>query len=372
VDSRRIRTIAGRLGAVQIDSVNVLVRSHYLPLFSRLGPYKAALLDRAVYERRELFEYWGHEASLLPVELHALLRWRMDRAARGETWKILARFAKDRSRYVQAVYDEVATRGPLGASELADPGPRGGPWWGWAQGKRALEWLFSCGRVSTAGRRHFERIYDLTERVLPPPVLAAPVPPEAEAQRALLLIAAGALGVATARDLADYFRFKPPEARIRVGELVEEGRLVAVGVEGFRDAAYVLPTLRVPRRIDARALLSPFDSLVWERTRTERLFGFRFRLELYTPAPQRVYGYYVLPFLLGEKLVARVSLKADRPEHELLVPGAFLEPGASAAPVAEALAIELRSLAAWLGLERIRVGARGSLHRALRKALRPH
>jgi uncharacterized protein YcaQ len=280
----------------------------------------------------------------------------------------MERLATEKPGFVRAVLAEVAERGPLAASELTDPGPRRGPWWGWGDGKAALEWLFWTGEVAVAERRNFERRYDLTGRVLPPEVLASPTPPPEEAHRQLLVHAAGALGVATASDLADYFRIRVSEARPRVAELVEAGVLEAVEVEGWNRPAYLHTGARVPRRVEARALLSPFDSLVFERSRTERLFGFRFRLEVYVPAAQRVHGYYVLPFLLGEDLVARVDVKADRRRRVLLVPGAFAEPAAAAGTAAH-LVGELLRLASWLGLDDVEVGHRGDLAAALRECL---
>jgi uncharacterized protein YcaQ len=357
VDRRHLHRLMGRLRLLQIDSVNVVVRSHYLPVFSRLGAYERDLVDREAYRRRALFEYWAHEASLLPVALQPLLRWRM---ARGEAWGRMARMAEEKPGYVQSVLDEVTDRGPLAASELSEPGARRGPWWGWADGKATLEWLFWTGQVAVAGRRNFERCYDLPERVLPSEVLAAPTPPVEEAHRRLLAHAAAAHGVGTAADLADYFRIRVPEARPRLAELVEAGELVPVEVEGWDRPAYLHVDARLPRRIDRCAL--------FERSRTERLFGFRFRLEVYVPAAQRVHGYYVLPFLLGEHLVARVDLKADRRRRVLLVLGAFAEPGADRrADLVGALTGELLRLAGWLGLEDIEVGERGDLAHALRE-----
>lgn len=358
-----------RIGLVQIDAVNVLVRAHYLPLHARLGAYDPAILDGLVYRERALFEYWGHEASLLPVELQPFLRWRMARAASGEAWIGLVRFARRRRDYVAAVYDEVAARGPLRAGALSSGGRRRGPWWGWADGKRALEWLFWTGRIAVAGRERFERLYDLTERVLPPEVLARPTPTPEAAHAELLLRAARALGVGTARDLADYFRLRLTDARPRLAELVEAGRLEAVTVEGWREPAYRDPGSGPPRPVEARAVLAPFDPLVWERSRVGRLFGLHFRLELYTPRADRRYGYYVLPFLLGETLVARIDAKADRAAKALLVPAAHLEPGARPEVVALALLEELRALAGWLGLERVVIGPRGNLARTLRRVV---
>ncbi len=369
-DGAALRRAVERLGVLQIDSVNVLVRAHYLPLFSRLGPYATDLLDAAAYggRRRTLFEYWGHAASLLPVALQPLLRWRMARAARGEgNYGALARFARERRAYVDAVLAEVAARGPLTASELSEGGRGQGSWWGWSDGKHAVEWLFWAGMLTTAYRRGFERVYDLPERVLPRRILAAPDPEPAEAQRALLLRAARALGVASERDLRDYYRIPPADARARLREAVEAGELLPVSVEGWSHSAYLHPEARAPRRVAARALLVPFDPLIWERARTERLFGFRYRIEIYTPAARRVHGYYVLPFLLGERLVARVDLKADRQAGCLRVLAAHAEPGQARAEVAAPLRAELDLMAGWLGLARVTLGRRGDLLPLLRR-----
>ncbi len=366
-DRRHLRRVIERLGLFQIDSVNVLARAHYLPLFSRIGPYPLRLLDDAAWSRRrELFEYWGHEASLLPLGAHPLLRWRMARAAEQfEAWGRTARLARERPDYVAAVLREVTQRGPLRAGALEEEGAaRGGPWWGWREAKVALEWLFWTGQVTTAGRRTFERLYDLPERVLPPAVLDAPTPEPADAQRELMRISARALGVAAEPDLRDYFRLPLGDARARVGELVDSGELLPVTVEGWRRPAYLWHEARLPRRVRARALLAPFDPLVWERARTERIFGFRYRIEIYVPAPDRVHGYYVLPFLLGDRLVARVDLKADRLGSALLVQAAYAEAKAPR-ETAQGLAAELRLMATWLGLERVVVGARGDLAPAL-------
>jgi uncharacterized protein YcaQ len=361
------------LGLLQLDSVNVLVRSHYLPLFSRLGGYAMSDLDRLARpgRRRALFEYWGHEASLLPVELQPLLRWRMARAARGQDiYKGMANFARERRDYVERVHAEIAARGPLSAGELSDGGRGRGSWWGWSHGKHALEFLFWAGRVTTAERRGFERVYDLTERVLPPDVLTAPTPDEADAQRALIELSARACGIATEPDLRDYFRLDPADSKARVAELVELGRLRPVTVEGWRDRAYLHGDAAIPRAVTARALLSPFDSLIWMRARIERLFGFHYRLAFYTPAAKRTHGYYVLPFLLDERLTARVDLKADRRRGRLSVLAAHGEPAITAGAVAEALAGELRGMADWLGLPVVHVGRRGDLMPALRVAMR--
>ena len=349
-----LRRVLKRVGLLQIDSVNVLERAHYLPAFSRLGPYPRDLLDRASQRApRRLFEYWGHEASLLPVDLHPLLRWRMERAA-GDAWGGMRRIQRDRPELVARVLEQVAERGPVAASELAESEPRrSGPWWDWSDAKRAVEWLFWSGQVSAARRRRFERLYDLPERVLPPAVLSASTPPVAEAQRELVRVAASALGVAAERDLRDYFRLPAADAKARVAELVEAGELMPVAVEGWgRTRAYLAAGARIPRAIDARALVGPFDSLIWERSRVRRLFGFDYRLEIYVPKPKRRHGYYVLPFLLVDRLVARVDLKADRAASVLRAQQVHLEEDAPAETIAE-LTAELETMAAWLGLDRV-------------------
>jgi uncharacterized protein len=368
-EAGHFKKLTRRLGVVQIDSVNVLARAHYLPAFSRLGGYETELLHQAAYagRRRHLFEYWAHEASYVPVETYPLLRWRMDRAASGsDIYGGLAQIAREKPDYVERIYEEVRQRGPIAAGELEgraaeDAAPRSAGWWGWSDGKRAMEYLFWAGRITTATRRGFERLYDLTERVLPRAALEAPVPDVAEAQRQLLMISARALGLATEPDLRDYFRLRPEDSKARLAELVEAGALLPVAVKGWSQPAYLDPAARLPRRVEARALLSPFDPLVFERSRTERLWDFRYRIEIYTPEAKRIHGYYVLPFLLGDKLVARVDLKADRQNRVLLVPAAHVEGHAEPAAVAPDLFAALEDMARWLGLERIEIGPRGEL-----------
>lgn len=373
VGVRDVKRVVERLGVVQIDSVNALVRSHYLPLFSRLGPYPRGHLETLAWgprRKRALFEYWGHEASLLPVSLYPLLAWRMRRAEQGRgIYSGMARFGRERQDVIERVYRAVEAGGALGAGALTTRTEKAGPWWDWSDEKHALEWLFAAGRLTVAGRRGFERLYDLPERVLPAEVLALAVPDEAEAQRCLLLRAADALGVATESDLRDYYRLDPADARQRLAELLEAGDLQAVQVEGWNRPAYCRGSPRIPRRVDASALLSPFDSLVWERARTERLFDFRYRLEIYTPAPQRVYGYYVLPFLHGARIPARVDLRAERAAGRLAVHALHEEPhGLDDAGVA-ALAVQLTHLADWLGLATIQVGCPRPQAERLRLAL---
>jgi hypothetical protein len=356
VAPRDLRRTVQRLGLHQIDSVNVLARAHYLPAYSRLGPYDRNLIDRAAWgpkRERRLFEYWAHEASLLPLEMHPLLRWRMASAERGEIgWGSLKAFAGERRADADAILERIREEGPLAASDFEEGRGRGG-WWEWGDTKRALEWLFWAGFITTATRRaSFERVYDLTERVIPAAILALPTPAEADARRALVAKAAEALGIATEIELRDYFRLKPEAAKLAVAELVEEGVLMPVHVENWTRPAFLHRDSRRPRRIAGQALLAPFDPLVWERARTEKLFGFRYRIEIYTPAEKRVHGYYVLPFLLDEALVARIDLKADRQRSRLLVQRTTLEPGAPA-ETGERLATELELMSRWLGLERV-------------------
>ena len=355
------RRMVERIGLIQIDSVNVLVRAHELPVFARLGPYPRTLIKDLTERHRELFEYWGHAACLMPMSMQPLWRWRMERMRERESG-FVSRLARERPGYVEAVLDEVRDRGPIAASELTDGGAATGPWWGWADGKAVLEWLFWVGELSVAGRRNgFERTYDLTERVVPPHVLAIPTPSLEDAHRELVRIVANALGVATRRDIFNYLYLRADRTGRAIAELVEAGELQPVRVDGWSDPAWIATGARRPRRLDARALLAPFDSLVFDRERVERLFGMRYRIEIYTPAPKRVYGYYVMPFLLGDTLVGRVDLKADRARGTLLVQAAHGEPEIDRGAVVAALADELCLLADWLELERIEVRGDGDL-----------
>jgi uncharacterized protein len=371
VTRRELAALVDRLGVLQLDSVNVLARSHYLVAFSRLGAYDRAALDALSHEGpRALFEYWGHEASLLPVAMHPIMRWRMARA-RDEAWRGVRAIAR-RTAFVERVRAAVAEHGPVCAGDITVPRARRGEggWWGWSEIKTAVEWLFWSGAVTTAARRRFERLYDLPERVLPAAVVTAATPSEHDAHRALVERAARALGVATERDLGEYYRLRTEPVRRAVADLVTAGTLERVAVAGWRKPGYLHAGARAPASCERAALLSPFDSLIWNRERTERLFGMRYRIELYTPAPERVYGYYVLPFLLGDELVGRVDLKADRAGGRLLVHAAHAHGERPRAQITAALAQELRILADWLGLPRIAVARKGELARGLARTVR--
>lgn len=361
-----LRRVIDHVSLVQIDTVNVLTRAHYMPYYSRLGPYEDRLADDLAYVRRELFEYWGHAASFIPMRLFPALRHRMERQRR---LKWMVQLEEEFPGFVDAVFEQVRQRGPISISDLDDSGGRTGPWWGLSRGKMALEWHFDRGAIGAHSRRKFTRYYDLPERIVPQEQLNAPALTEEEANRDLLLISARSLGVGTATDIADYFRIKPAIARKQLAEMVASGELQQVSVEGWDEAAYALPGTDVPPEpVLARSVVSPFDSLIWERDRTERLFGMRYRIEIYVPAPKRQFGYYVFPFLMDEELVARVDLKADRQKGRLMVQAAHLENGQNAVEVATALADELTTLARWLGLDRVVVGRKGDLVDDLRKA----
>src|SRR5215510_9974870 len=353
-DRRHFRRVLDRLATVQIDSVNVVTRSHELVFFARLGAYDRAALTRWLWGSREVFEYWGHEASLHPTARYPLLRWRM---AGGHAWGGVRRAARDNPELVAAALSEIAAKGPvpIGDLDVNRQHPRHeDAWWGWGQGKRVVEHLFFQGEVTATRRNGFTRYYMLPEQWLPAEVLATAPPPEDEARRQLLLLAAAAHGVGTARDLADYYRLNVPDSRPLLEDLVAEGRLVPARVEGWNDPAYLHPDARLPRRrLRARALLSPFDSLIWERSRVARLWGMAYRIEIYVPEPKRVHGYYVLPFLLDDELVARVDLKADRQAGVLRVRAAWAEPATAADRdrVCAELAAELAALGSWLGLQ---------------------
>jgi hypothetical protein len=357
IDVRHFRRVLSRVGVVQLDSVNVISRAHYLPFFSRLGPYDRGALDRWLWQSRELFEYWIHEASLTSIDRWAHLAYRM---RRGHPWKAIERINTEQPGFVEKVLDEVRIAGPLRVGELTEGGSRTGPWWGYGPGKLALEWLFVRGEVAIADRPNFTRLYDLTDRVIPDEVRAAETDPTT-ARRTLLRDAVRHHGIGTVADLADYHRLKVRDARPLLDELAAAGEIVEVVVDGWPRPAYMDPDLPVPRSIHGAALLAPFDPVVWFRDRVERLFGFHYRIEIYVPRPKRVFGYYVLPFLLDGEMVGRVDLKADRAAGRLLVQGAFAETGADKIRVGAALADHLRDMAAWQDLSEIEIRPTGDL-----------
>jgi uncharacterized protein YcaQ len=369
VDAKALERVVAATQLFQIDSVSVVVRAHYLPLFSRLGVYDRGLLDQAAWgSKRSLFEYWAHEASLVPFALQPLFRWRMRRAALGVgVWKILADFGRANQPLLAEMLARIRNEGPKVAGDFEKRATKS--WfWSWSNAKRGLEWLFWSGKITTATRRSFERVYDLPERVLPAATLALPTPSDHDAHLELTRRAVRALGIANRRDIRDYFRTALADTDPCIVELVEAGELVPVRVDGLKDVYYAPRAARAPRRRDYQALLAPFDPVVWQRQRTHDLFGFHYRLEIYTPAPLRKHGYYVLPFLLGDRLVARVDLKSDRRKDRLQVIAVHAE--ADTPPhAAGALLGELRLLADWLGLARIAMGRRGNFANKLRAQL---
>lgn len=373
IDTTRLLNTARTIGAVQLDAINVLERTQFLVMFSRLGPYDRDAFHGLTKPSAGLWEYWGHAASLQPVEHEPLFRWRYQIGggyepgstveARMDAWRAAT------AEYATRLLEEVRDRGPLTAAQLTDPRRRQGEWWDRRSlGRQVLEDLFGRGILSAWRTASFERVYDLRERVLPDAVLAEPTPSTEEAQRSLVLDAARAYGVATAADLAGYYFLKRTVAKARIAELVADGALVPVQVEGWDEVAYCLPAarLRRPRR-DSGTLLSPFDPIVWDRARTSRLFGFDFKIEVYVPAPKRVYGYYVLPFLLGDQLVGRFDLKSDRKQSALRVVASHAEPGVDIGRVAESAAAELERMQRWLGLDRLVVEGAGDLADTLRQ-----
>jgi uncharacterized protein len=376
VDRRHFRRMLDRVGLVQIDSVNVLTRSHELPFLARLGPYSRDALAAWLWSSGEVFEYWAHEASLLSVELHPLLRWRMQRPE-GHAWGGVHTFLQTHPGLAESVLAAVADRGPVALGQLDHLGdaikrvpPAPGAMWNWTPAKKAVEWLFWNGQVSAVRNpQTFERRYVLPERVLPAEVLSLPTPDPDEAHKALLLLAARSHGVGTARCLGDYHRLNIVRTRRLLAELADDGALRRVEVEGWRQPAYLHPEARLPRWVRASALLSPFDSLVWERARVEALFGLRYRIEIYTPAAKRIHGYYVLPFLNDGRLVARVDLKADRQAGALLVRASHAEPSFQPDRDLEPLVARLQELAGFLGLEAVGVEPRGDLSTTLHRAV---
>ncbi|HEY9497641.1 MAG TPA: crosslink repair DNA glycosylase YcaQ family protein [Terrimesophilobacter sp.] len=358
VGTRQLNSLIDRLGLLQLDSVNVFERSHYLPAFARLGGYDKSQLDRLTFARKGRYiEYWAHEAAVIPIETWPLLRWRMQRYRE----KVHREWSNANRDLIEWVRDELEAKGPLAASEIEhDANKRTGPWWGLSPIKTALELLFGWGDVVSAGRTRFERTYALPEQILPAEIIHRDVPAH-EAQRQLVEHAARAHGIGTAGDLADYFRLKSADVRPILQELEDDGVLLPVTVKGWDRPAWLHRDARIPRRIETTALLSPFDPVVWDRKRAQRMFGFHYRIEIYTPAPKRVFGYYNLPILIDDKLVGRIDLKSDRQAKVLRVQSAWHEPHIDHAAVAERIGPLLVRTAAWQGLEAIEVKDRGGL-----------
>lgn len=367
ITRRHLRKVFDRIGVIQIDSVNVLVRAQEMPLFARLGPHRRSLIPDAL-EAGELFETWAHAASIIPAADLPLVRWRMEKRAASDGWQAIGR----RTELLAGVEAQIRERGPLTVGDFDGRVRNPGTWWNWDDTKLAVERLFEIGVLGATRRRNdFARRYDLLERLLPAAAIAAPVLSEHEGRKESLRRAARHLGVGTAKDLVDYYRIGLTDSRAALGELVDDGELIPVAVDGWREPAYLDPLATTPRATTATTLLSPFDSLVWNRDRTARLFGFDYRIEIYVPGPKRVYGYYVLPFLLDGQLVGRVDLKADRSAGLLRVQAAYIEPDldtrADRTMVADALIGELRQLAGWLGLDDVGVTGRGTLAGELRR-----
>ncbi len=361
-----------RVGQFQIDSVNVCVRAHYMPVYARVGSYDRGLLDRAANTApRRGYEYWGHPACLLDVELEPALRWRAQ-ASRGKPWKDIAALLETKPELVDKVRAQLAERGPLTARQIEhDQLREPGSWWNWSEVKTVLEWLFVIGEVSSAGRNTaFERRYDLTERVLPPDVATRATPSEAEARRMLARRAASALGVFTENWLAEYFYTDRPATSQALASLVSSGEVEQVSVRGWSQPAFLWADAARPRKVRGEALVAPFDSLVFDRDRLAETFGVHYRIGLYTPKAERVHGYYVYLFVMDEQIAARVDLKADRKAGRLLVQSAWLEEPSPLGETAERLAGELRRLATWLELDAVEVQPVGTLASAL-AALRP-
>ena len=356
---RNVDALISRLGVIQIDSVNVLVRSQELPLFARLGNHNRNAIPRAT-QQQKLFEYWGHEAAHLPVDLHPLFRWKMDAARTGRVthWGLTS-FYEENKAFVKRTLKHVEKHGPTTSRELSTRTEKKGTWWDWDEAKVALEYLFLTGELMSRGRgTDFARIYDTPERVLPQQIFDAPTPSEHDARKQLLIRSTIAQGVATASDLADYYRQKLATVKPLIDELLEEGELRAVEVEGWMEKAFVHRKAKLPKELHATALLSPFDSLVWCRPRNERLFNFHYRIEIYTPKEKRKFGYYVMPFMLNGEMVGRVDMKADRASGVLLAQSVHTEKGVKRSSINEALTAELEAMATWLGLDRVQIGRR--------------
>ncbi len=366
VTVRQFRRTLDRMKILQLDSVNVITRSHFLPMLARLGHYDPDRLDQWLWRSGENMEFLSHEASMTSAKLRPLLAHRFHRSK----WRRAEQLREDEPGYIESVLDEIVDRGALSVSDLSDPGKRDGPWWGNPKGKIALVSLYSSGGLTVANRTgNFLTQYDLPERVLPAEVIDSVPFSKEDAERELLMLGAQAHGIGTATDIADYFRIKMPAARPLLAELVADGRLIQTEVESWDKPAYLHPEAKRPRKIKTRALLSPFDPVVWFRPRAERLFNFHYRIEIYVPEAKRVHGYYVLPFLLDDQVVGRVDIKADRKGSVLVAKATFAEAGQNHDRVAPPLADALLEMAGFLGLDSVEVNRKGDLAPTLQKHL---
>ena len=366
VDARHFRRVMRRIGLVQLDSVNVCVRTHYMPFYARLGPYDRHQLDRWLNDSGENFEYWAHEAAALPVDRYPLWRWKMETM---KPWRRTVALMRDHPGVIESVLEQVRDDGPLTVRDLDAPNHRNEPWWGYGPGKAALEHLFARGDITAVRTGNFTRLYDIPERRIPPPVMNADPIDKHDAYRTLLRDAVRHHGIGTLHDVADYYRLHIPTARPILANMAEAGEIEQVSVPGWPSPTYLDPEAVRPRAVRGATLLSPFDPVVWYRERAERLFDFRYRIEIYVPEAQRVHGYYVLPFMLDGELVARVDLKADRAASALLVQSSFVESEGRRVRVANALGRELETFALWMGLSDIIVRPRGNLAVDLARAL---
>jgi uncharacterized protein YcaQ len=373
VDRRHLRRVMGRLRVLQLDSVPVVIRTQYLPFHSRLGPYQAGLLDRIAYRDGEWFEAWAHEASLLPVASEPLFRWMKARVRSGRTWKGIYEFSQREPAYIQSVLDEVRDRGTVAPGDLSDPRPvagGGGGWWNRSQGALALDWLFRIGEVGIRRGGNFERYFSPLADIVGEAVIAAPTPSADDARRELTIQSVQALGVGTATDVADYFRLPVREVRSTLAQLVEEGRVLAATVAGWKHPAFADPAARAPRKVEGATVLSPFDPVVWKRDRAERIFGFEYKIEIYVPEAKRRWGYYVLPVMVDGHLVARLDVKTDRERGALRIKAAHAEPDRNDLPTAARVADAIADLARLVEVDSIDVARKGDMAALLRRVIK--
>jgi len=366
VNASHMKEAMRLMGLVQLDAVPTVIRSQYMPFFSRLGNYETGLYDRIAYQQDQWFELWAHEASIAPIHMEPYFRFNKERAKKGETWKGLYKVGVQHSEYVKTVLNEVVKKGPIKAKELDDPRPKGGNGWGSrSMGQLALNWLYRIGEVGIRREKNFEKKYDLFSRIVPEKILALPTPDEETSIKTLFISATESLGIATAADIADYFRIRHSESKRFLKELVCSGDIQEVAVEGWRDQAYVPKSFQIPTQVNATAILTPFDPIVWNRKRLERLFDFNYKIEIYKPKEKRQYGYYVMPFLLDDKIVARFDLKNERATSSLHVLGAFSEKNTRNGEIAHQAHEELNHLASFLGSSTLKFAKNGNFSRTL-------